>query len=64
MSAVKDHFSHHRSHLWGCGVAALLVVAAIVFDIPILFVFGALMCGAMMLMMVWMMVSMASKNHH
>jgi hypothetical protein len=55
MSAVKDHFTTHPSHLLGCGVAALLVIAAIVFGLPILAIFGSLMCGAMMIMMVWMM---------
>ena len=62
MKAVKDHFAQHTSHLLGCGVAGLLVVAAIVFGIPILAVFGALMCGVMMVGMVWMMYSMASKS--
>jgi hypothetical protein len=64
MKAVKDHFAQHPSHLLGCGVAGLLVVAAIVFSIPILAVVGALMCGAMMIGMVWMMFSMASKGRH
>jgi hypothetical protein len=64
MSAVKDHFAQHRSHLLGCVVAGLLVVAAIVFRLPILAVFGALMCGAMMIGMVLMMFSMASKGRH
>ena len=64
MKAVKDHFAHHPSHLLGCGLAGLLVVAAIVFSLPILAVFGALMCGAMMIGMVWMMFSMASKGRH
>jgi hypothetical protein len=50
--------------LLGCVAAGLFVVAAIVFSIPILAVFGALMCGAMMIGMVWMMFSMASKGHH
>ena len=62
MRAVTDHFGQHRSHLLGCGVAALLVVVAIVFKIPILGLLGALVCGAMMIGMVWMMVSMASKH--
>ena len=48
----------------GCGVAALLVVVAIVFSLPALAVLGAVICGAMMIGMVWMMVSMASKAHH
>jgi hypothetical protein len=64
MRAVKDHFAQHRSHLLGCGVAGLLVVAAIVFSVPILAVFGALMCAVMMIGMVWMMVSMAAKHRH
>ena len=64
MRAVIDHFAQHRSHLLGCGVAGLLVVAAIVFSLPILAVLGALMCGAMMIGMVWMMFAMASKGRH
>jgi hypothetical protein len=62
MRAVRDHFAQHRSHLLGCGVAGLLVVAAVVFSIPILAVFGALMCGVMMVGMVWMMFSMVSSE--
>lgn len=64
MSAVRDHFAQYPSHLLGCGVAALLVVVAIVFGIPVLAVFGALMCGAMMIAMVWMMFSMVAKGRH
>jgi hypothetical protein len=64
MSAVKDHFSSHPFHLIGCGVAALLVGVAIVFSIPALAVLGVVFCGAMMIGMVWMMFSMASKAHH
>jgi hypothetical protein len=64
MSAAKDHFIKHPSHLLGCGVAALFVVAAIVFGLPVFAIFGALMCGAMMIMMVWMMVSMVAKGRH
>ena len=52
MNAVKDHFAQHPSHLLGCGLAGFLVVVAIVFSIPILAVFGSLMCGAMMIGMV------------
>ena len=64
MNAVKDHFATHPFHLLGCGVAALFVIAAIVFGLPVLAVFGALMCGAMMIMMVWMMVGMVAKGRH
>lgn len=64
MRVVKGHFAHHPSHLVICGVAGLLVVIAIAFNLPILAFFGALMCGAMMIGMVWMMFAMASKNRH
>ena len=64
MSAIKDHLAQHQSHMLGCGVAALFVVAAIVFGLPVLAIFGALMCGVMMIGMVWMMVAMASKARH
>ena len=64
MSAFKGHFAQHRSHMLGCGVAVLLVVAATVFGLPVLAAFGALMCGAMMIGMVWMMVAMGSKTRH
>jgi hypothetical protein len=62
MRAVKEHFAQHTSHLLGCVAAGLLVVAAIVFSLPILAVFGALVCGAMMIGMAWMMFSMVSKG--
>jgi hypothetical protein len=64
MKAVTDHFAHHTSHLLGCVAAGLLVVAAIIFSLPILAIFGALVCGAMMIGMAWMMFSMASKSRH
>jgi hypothetical protein len=63
MSAFKDHMSHHPSHMLGCAVAALLVIIAVVFSVPFLAVAGVVLCGSMMIMMVWMMVSMASKGH-
>ena len=62
MRAVRDHFAQHRSHLVGCGVAGLLVIAAIVVGSPVLAVFGALMCVTMMAGMAWMMFSMVSKS--
>jgi hypothetical protein len=61
--AVQEHFAHHRIHMLGCVFAAMLVIAAAVFGVPVLAVFGALICGGMMLMMVWMMVGMAGKRH-
>jgi hypothetical protein len=50
--------------LTGCGIAALFVVAAMVFGLPVLAVFGAVFCGVMMIGMVWMMVAMAAKARH
>jgi hypothetical protein len=64
MKAARDHFAQHPSHLLGCGVAALLVVAAIVFSLPFLAILGAVFCATMMIGMVWMMVAMASKARH
>jgi hypothetical protein len=60
--AIRQHFSHHRLHIAGCGLAALLVVVALAFGVPIVGVVGALICGAMMIGMVWMMVSMGAKH--
>ena len=63
-STVKGHFAEHPSHMLACAVAAVLVVGAIVFQLPILAIFGAALCGVMMIGMVWMMFSMASKARH
>jgi hypothetical protein len=52
MGAVRDHLAHHPAHMLGCGIAALLVIAAIVFGLPVLAVFGAVFCGVMMIGMV------------
>lgn len=64
MTAFKDHFTSHPFHLLGCGVAVLFVIAAIVFGLPVLAILGALICGAMMVMMVGMMVAMVTKARH
>jgi hypothetical protein len=61
--SITDHFAHHRSHLLGCVAAGALVLAAIVFELPVLAIFGALFCAAMMIGMVWMMYAMGSKDH-
>jgi hypothetical protein len=57
-SAVSSHYMHTA-----CIVAAVLVLAAIVFGIAPLAILGALFCGAMMIGMMWMMVGMARKGH-
>jgi FtsH-binding integral membrane protein len=64
MNVIREHFASHPWHMVGCGVAGLLVIAAIASGTPILAVAGALMCGAMMIGMVWMMFAMASKGRH
>jgi hypothetical protein len=64
MGAVRDHLAHHPAHMLGCGIAALLVIAAIVFGLPVLAVFGAVFCGVMMIGMVWMMIAMVAKARH
>ena len=64
MRAVTEHFAHHTSHLLGCGLAAVLVAVAVVFNLPVIGIVGGLICAAMMIGMVWMMVSMAAKRRH
>ena len=49
-------------HMLGCGIAGLAIVVAIAVGAPILAAAGALMCAAMMIGMVWMMVTMG--KHH
>jgi hypothetical protein len=63
MRALRAHFGQHASHLVGCVAAGVLVVAAIVVELPVLAIFGALFCVAMMIGMVWMMFAMGSKHH-
>jgi hypothetical protein len=62
MSTLRQHLSHRYLHA-GCGVAALLVIAAIVFEIAPLAILGGLFCAAMMIGMVWMMLGMATRGH-
>jgi hypothetical protein len=60
--AVRQHFSDHRLHMAGCAFAIVLVVAAVAFGAPVFALLGALVCGTMMVGMVWMMVGMATKH--
>ena len=62
MNAVRHHFADHRSHLLGCGVAAVLVVTAAILGFPVLAALGGLLCATMMIGMVWMMVAMGAKH--
>lgn len=63
MTALKEHFAHHRLHMIGCGVGCLSVITALIVGVPILAITGALLCGAMMVGMVWMMYAMRSGDH-
>ena len=63
MSALRGHLAHNYMRA-ACCVAALLIVAAFVFDIAPLALLAALFCGAMMIGMVWMMFGMAGKARH
>jgi hypothetical protein len=47
-----------------CALAGVLIIVGVAVGAPVLAVIGALACGGMMVMMVWMMVSMASKHRH
>lgn len=55
------HVGHHAMH-YLCAVAVVAVIAAIVFDAPVLALLGGLFCAAMMIGMVWMMVGMATRD--
>jgi hypothetical protein len=61
---VRQHFAEHRLHMAGCLFAVVLVMAAVILSAPVLAILGALMCGGMMVMMVWMMVSTVGKHRH
>jgi hypothetical protein len=59
MTAIRQHLTEHRSHMVVCALAAVLFITGIAVGLPVLAVLGVLMCGAMMVGMVWMMVSMS-----
>jgi hypothetical protein len=59
---VRQHFADHQLRMVGCVFAAMLVIAAAFLSLPVLAVLGALMCGTMMIAMVWMMVGMGTKH--
>jgi hypothetical protein len=64
LQPVREHFAHHRLHMAGCALACVgLVVAATLFGLPILAALGALMCGAMMIGMIWMMARHGEHHH-
>jgi hypothetical protein len=54
MEALRHHLVHHRLHMLGCGVGILALVGGAVFDLPILAISGAVVCGVVCLDMVRM----------
>jgi hypothetical protein len=62
MTAVREHFAHHRRHMLGCGVAGLMIVTGVVLSIPALAIVGAVACAAMCASMIRMMV-VAGRPH-
>jgi hypothetical protein len=59
MAAIRTHFAEHHSHTVACALAAVFIIGGVAVGQPVLAVLGAFLCGAMMVGMVWMMVSMA-----
>lgn len=62
MSAIKEHFAHHRLHMIGCAAGCVAIIVAIVLGAPALAIAGGLLCATMMIGMVWMMLSMAHRH--
>ena len=62
MAAIRGHFAEHRSHMFVCALAAVLIIIGVAVGVGELAIIGVAACGAMMIGMVWMMVSMASKH--
>jgi hypothetical protein len=56
MEALRHHLVHHRLHLIGCGVGALVSVAGGALSLPVVAIGGAVICGVFCLDMVRMMV--------
>jgi hypothetical protein len=55
MSALKEHFVHHRNYLLGCLAGALLSVIGGIVHVPVLEVSGAVICAGFCLLMIRMM---------
>jgi hypothetical protein len=64
MNGLKTHFTHHRNHMLGCGLAGLGVVTGIVFEMPVLAISAAIVCGALCISMIRMLFAMGPKAHH
>ena len=60
--AGRLHFAGHRWHMAGRLLAAVLIAMAVIVGAPFLAIAGVLICGTMMLAMMWMMVAMVAKH--
>ena len=63
MQALRQHVAHHPLHMAVCSLAVVFVIAAGIIGVPLLAVAGAVMCGTMMIGMVWMMVRHGGHHH-
>jgi hypothetical protein len=45
MESLKHHFAHHRLHMAGCGVGALVAVIGGLVHEPVVAIAGAFICG-------------------
>jgi hypothetical protein len=63
MNTLKAHFTHHRKHVIGCGLAGSGIVVGIVFEIAVLAVTAAIVCGALCLSMAVTMLRTGSGAH-
>jgi hypothetical protein len=56
MEGLRHHLGHHRLHMTGCGVGAVILLVGVVLHLPIVAIGGAVICGAFCLDMVRMVV--------
>lgn len=59
---LKKHLAHHRFHMLGCAVGALIAVVGGVLNLSAVAILGAVICGGFCIDMVRMMVVMRPKR--
>jgi hypothetical protein len=64
MNVLRQHVTHHRKHVVGCGLAGLGVVIGVFSDLPALAISAAIVCGAFCLSMVRMMITTGLNARH
>jgi hypothetical protein len=62
MKALKHHLVHHRFHMLGCVVGALIAVLGGIAGSPVISIAGAIICGGFCLDMIRMMVVMKPRR--